>query len=281
MHLSLLLILLFSTNLHASIYGKDDRVDTIQAPAHLQDLARSVPALVQKNRIKALANGQFELIGNPMTKMGLCKDALFAEEANIANCSASFIGGNKILTAAHCFNEDTYKCENYHVVFDYQRSEIPMQAPHILDQSQVYNCKKIVFSEFDRTLVGIDLAIIELDREVENRTPVELNLKQTLKKNDPLVLIGYPLGISQKIVEDGKVLGVDKKNVSFKHNLDSFSVNSGSPIFSNEGIQVGVLIRGTGSNFTDREGESCYDWHVAGPKDYTEGNDLSRLIFKN
>ena len=91
------------------------------------------------------------------------------------------------------------------------------------------------------------------------------------------MMIGYPLGISQKVVEDGKVLSVDKKNVSFKHTLDSFSVNSGSPIFSVDGKQVGVLVRGTGPNLSEREGQSCSDWHVGGAKDYSEGNDLSRL----
>src|SRR5690606_14930192 len=142
-----------------------------------------------------------------------------------------------------------FRCSVYKIVFDYKRSSIPMQGPHVLEQDQVYSCKEVVYFDFDRTLRGVDLAIIKLDRPVVGRKPVELDLQPELRPGDPLIMIGYPMGISQKVVENGKVLSVDKKNVSFKHDLDSFSVNSGGPIFSPDGKQVGVLVRGTGPNF--------------------------------
>lgn len=267
------MLLLIAQNTHASIFDKDDRIDTKFAPAHLQELARSVPALIQKTRIKELANGKLELVGNPMTSssFNMCSDETFADESNIANCSASLIAKDKILTAGHCFNDNGYQCSTYSLVFDYHAGS------NIVEKSQVYNCKNIIFTKFDQTLAGIDLAIIQLDREVEGHEPVELNLKQNLKVNDPLIMIGYPLGISQKVVEDGKVLSVDKKNVSFNHDLDSFSVNSGSPIFSPDGKQVGVLVRGTGPNLSNKSGEQCSRWHVAQKGDYSAGNDLSPL----
>lgn len=274
--LPLFVALMLSTNSDASIFGKDDRIDTIMAPTNLQLLARSVPALIQKKNIKKIASGSFELQGVDLTKMGFCPDETFAEEKQIANCSASLIGNNKVLTAAHCLNE-TYSCDTYNVVFDYKRTEVPMQSTHILDDSQIYSCKKILYYKFDQSIVGEDLAIIELDRNVADRDLIQLDVKPNLKVNDPLIMIGYPLGISQKVVDDGRVLSIDSKNVSYKHTLDSFSVNSGGPIFSTAGKQIGVLVRGTGANYVKRPGEGCSVWHVDEGKGFSDANDLSSL----
>lgn len=278
MNFGILFSLLVTTTTMASIIGPDDRVDTKLSAQKWQDLGKSVPAMIQNQRIKALPNGLFELQGKPMTQIGLCEGELYAEESSIANCSASFIGKNKVLTAAHCLDEKVYACETYSVVFDYQRSDIPMASPYILDKSQIYKCKSVIFSKFDPSVRGIDLAVIELDRDVVGREPIKLDFRQNLKVNDPLVMIGYPLGISQKVVESGKVLKLDKKNVSFSHDLDSFSVNSGGPIFSEEGKQVGVLARGTGLNIDYHPGKKCGSWGVGKEGvDYSEGNDLSPL----
>lgn len=271
MRLILCFILFFSTSLLASIFDTDDRVDTRFSSAESQELARSVPALVHKRNVERLPDQRYKLNGIPLKNLGICSDEAFAEESIIANCSASFIGGDKILTAGHCIDSDYHRCENYNVVFDYVKGQ------DTFDPSQVYRCKRVLFHQFDETLQGIDLAIIQLDRKVKDREPIELNLNQHLKINDPLTLIGYPLGITQKVVENGRVTSLDKKNVSFHHDLDSFSVNSGSPIFSKEGKQVGVMVRGTGGNLVTSQERSCTSWHMDEGNGFSAGNDLSPL----
>ncbi len=271
MQLLFAIFLLISSSGYASIFDTDDRVDTKYSSIESQELARSVPALIPKRNVSRLPDGKYKLSGMPLKSYGICSDEAFAEESIIANCSASFIGGDRILTAGHCLNPDNNTCETYNVVFDY------VKGTDTFDPSQVYHCKKVLFREFDETLVGIDLAIIQLDRKVTDREPIELDLGQNLRLNDPLTLIGYPLGISQKVVETGKVTSLDKKNVSFHHDLDSFSVNSGSPIFSSKGKQVGVMVRGTGANLDRRNGRTCDEWHIDNGQGFSAGNDLSPL----
>jgi hypothetical protein len=189
-------------------------MDTQFASVQMQELARSVPALIQKHRMKELPDGKLELTGPPMSSSGMCADETFVDEKNIANWSASLIAKDKILTAAHCLNDSGYSCMTYRVVFDY------MNGNRILDKSQIYNCINVKFTKFDPTMKGIDLAII-----------------------------GYPMGISQKVMEEGK--------------------------------QIGVLVRGTGSNFAEYSPETCSRWRKAQAADYAEGNDLSTIARLN
>lgn len=265
-----ILLSLFSLSSPAGVFGPDDRMDTIHASSLAQKLAISVPALVLKERVKPLANGHFKLTGVPLQQFGLCSDARFSEEQNVANCSASLISERHVLTAAHCLEGKGYSCEDYRVVFDY------VLGTESLKPSQVYSCRKIIYYQYDLTLAGEDLAVIELDRPVKGRAPVKLNDSQ-LSVGESLMMIGYPLGMSQKVVEDGSVLAIDEKNVSFRHDLDTFSVNSGGPIFNQQGEQVGVLVRSTSWNFGDKGPLGCFDWGTARAKDYAEANLLTPL----
>lgn len=277
----ILAMLLISHQAHAVIHGNDDRTDTIHASTLAQKLAKSSAALVQGKHFKPLPQGAFEMSGVNLAKYGLCSDQAFADEPSIATCSASFVGGNRILTAAHCLDEKEFSCEQYKIVFDYKRPSIPFSKTYTMNADQVYQCKKVIYTKFD--IFSEDLAIIELDRNVVGREPIKVDPSYQLHKGESLMMIGHPLGISQKAVEDGEILSIDRKNVSFRHNLDTFSVNSGGPIFNMSGTQVGVLVRGTGPNFERIKGRECDAWGVGGDQDFSEGNDLSPLkkFFKN
>jgi len=60
---------------------------------------------------------------------------------------------------------------------------------------------------------------------------------------------------------------------SFSSDLDTYSVNSGSPIFDrNNGDLIGVLVRGTGANVTSLG--QCNDWSQGTQEGFADGNDL-------
>lgn len=115
----ILAMLLISHQAHAVIHGNDDRTDTIHAST-LAEAGESSVALVQGKHFKPLPQGAFEMSGVNLAKYGLCSDRAFADEPSIATCSASFVGGNRILTAAHCLDEKEFSCEQYKIVFDYK-----------------------------------------------------------------------------------------------------------------------------------------------------------------
>lgn len=273
-----LLFFFLSMNTLAAIYGEDSRIETFESNENLQLLAKSVPALIHKDRIELNQFGNYEVKGKPMLEFGFCSDARFVEETNIANCSSSLVAPNLILTAAHCLDENYYACENYRFVFDYIRKEEDLVVRHEFTPDQVYQCKQIIYSKFEFGKVfGEDLALIELDRPAVGRKPIKVLTKYNFRSKEPLTMIGYPLGVSQKVVPEGKFVKLDAPNVSFSHTLDTFSVNSGGPIFNQEGHQVGVLVRDYGVNFTDYGERGCYDWTRAEKGVAAEGNFLSPL----
>lgn len=265
-----LFVLIFSLPAYGVIHGVDDRreANDTSTPAVLSDLALSSPAIIESKRI--IRKGEkITLTGTPLTKIGFCPDARFAEQTSSVRCSSSLVGEDLILTAGHCVDDDVKKwCREYSVIFDYtQGAEIK--------KSNIYNCKEVVYRNFEMPF-GEDLALIKLTRKVVDRTPVQI-AKTAVHMGEKLSMIGYPLGIPQKIVDDGKVTAPSESNYSFQHDLDSFSCNSGGPIFNAKGEQVGVLVRGSGVDFTNPPGRSCYDWGMDSGKDFTEANSLLHL----
>lgn len=86
----------------------------------------------------------------------------------------------------------------------------------------------------------------------------------------------YPLGLPMKIASNGEVISLNPEMTSFRHNLDTFSVNSGSPVFSDgDKSIIGVHVRGTGGR---SQYEPCMLWSVGTEgKDYGAANTLDSI----
>ncbi len=268
-----LILLVIPTLSFGAIFDGDSRIESrLEASHETINLSKSVPAIFRNTSLKKRNDGDYDSVNWSPDDMGFCADTKFAGQPHLANCSASLIAPDIILTAAHCVKDVKKGCGDFKIVFDYALGE----DLNIIKNEQVYECEKVLYHNFDPTMQADDIALVRLDRKVTDRKPVKVS-KELLKLNEELTMIGYPLGLPQKTDEEGRTTNVDIINKSFKHNIDTFSCNSGGPIFNKKGEQVGVLVRGTGSNQTEREGENCFDWAVAKEHDYAEANSLVHL----
>ncbi len=262
----------FTASVHAGISGQDNRQETRgrNVSTQLRELSFSVPAIVEKKSLIPVTGG-FRPEGYTLQQMNYCSGIRFSGQNYLARCSASLIGEDLVLTAAHCVDEDLKKwCSEYSVVFDYA---VGADEKHI-HKENVFGCKEVLYRKFDEPF-GEDLALIRLERKSDRR-PIIVS-SDTLQVKEELTMIGYPMGLPQKAVDDGHVLENGSLKYSFRHNLDTFSSNSGGPVFNQSGEQVGVLVRGTGPNFADVPGKKCSDWGIDSARDYAEANTLLHL----
>ncbi|WP_372654417.1 serine protease [Halobacteriovorax sp.] len=261
---NLLALFILSLNIHAGIYNTDDRHEIIDAPREIQDISKSIAAVIPKNRVKKLENGDFKLNGlSYVESLNFCEDERFVQtQSIIANCSASLVGSKKVATAAHCFDEYPGSTFNdYYIVFDYIYDHTNTEDL-ILNKDSVYEIKNTIQYTFNFP-GDKDVALLELEREVVNRTPLKVS-KRRVQESEEIYMLGFPLGLPMKYHDNGFVTSLSSGlagNNSFSHNLDTFSVNSGSSIFSSKTNEiVGILVRGIGENFTYNNEKSCNVW---------------------
>lgn len=221
----------------AIIYGEDNRIDTFQSPSALfRQLAVSTAAMVHEDKIQVRGNGA-ELRGKTLGEFfKLCEHARFRHQPFIANCSGFLVAPDIVVSAGHCF-ESKDMCSKYRWVFDY-KVEDEKQTNVTVPATSVYKCKEILDAKFTTKL---DYAIIRLDRPVTDRSPVKIASKIT--PGTPVVMIGHPSGLPQKIADNAWVKSVSE--TEFKANVDAFQINSGSAVFNAvNGDLMGILVRG-------------------------------------
>jgi V8-like Glu-specific endopeptidase len=189
---------------------------------------------------------------------------------SVGHCSAVLVSPDTILTAAHCVRANASGCVPDKFVFDYAEGNTTL-----ITADNVYSCAEIKYRAYEPRESGEDLAIIRLDRAVIGRTPVKI-AEHLPGDGEAITMIGYPAGLPRKLVNDSEFLGVGPANVSFRHNLDTFSGNSGGPIFNAKDELIGILVRDFAYDFTSTN-RGCHAWGVSRSDDYAEGNSLLHL----
>lgn len=223
------------------IYGPDNRLDYYQvSDPQILALADSSVALVKNSDIQSnslLARLTGSTFGSDYN---LCSTEPFREQVTAAFCSGSLVANDIVLTAGHCITNNN-DCSDVRFVFGYTQKSIT-QKTYEVPTSEVYGCKQIIHTQAVGS--GADFALIKLDRVVPNHKPLPVRLTGTIQIGEPLMVIGHPAGLPQKIAGGGSVRANNNAGF-FVTNLDTYGGNSGSPVFNAQTLLIeGVLVRG-------------------------------------
>jgi hypothetical protein len=275
-------IILISLNAFAEIssptgvYGPDNRTEVYLSSTVHQKLAASTAAMIPKILMPGPTNTLVRLppfSDDLMKKYGApaCLETRFTFQKSHSLCSGSLIAPDLILTAGHCIVETA--CADNNWVFNYYYGSNGMMNLKVEDKD-VYSCKKII--AFGLNIKDEDYAIIQLDRKVEGRIPLDYRSSGKISTTDTLLTIGTPSGLPIKVTTDGKVRSNDPKNF-FITTLDTFSGNSGSPVFnaSTNAIE-GILVRGDEDYVVDPVRECVVENKCA--ESACAGEDVSRIL---
>ncbi|MCM2350952.1 MAG: trypsin-like peptidase domain-containing protein [Bacteriovoracaceae bacterium] len=234
------------------IYGEDHRVEVFQATSFQQNLASSAATMIASSSLFEKSSKYMEVSQKDtlrkflesMTDSGLpaCKSERFLEQPIAGNCSGFLIAPDLLVTAGHCVTDES-ACNDNQWVFDYKVDKFSKKGGAKMPKENVYNCKKVMSQSLNSAL-NLDYAVVQLDRPVSGRTPLEINNGDELKNYTKLLIIGSPTGLPLKVAAGAHVRENEHPHY-FKANLDSFGGNSGSGVFNaNSGTVEGILVRG-------------------------------------
>lgn len=262
------------------IYGNDHRLEVFESSALHQKLARSAVTMVPRNNIKPQYNGTVNLEQTSLSSWmqsqssaNFCSDEKFVDQPNPGMCSGFLIAPDLIITAGHCVEVFDF-CNEYEWVFDFKVDQNSLTAGEAISEKDIYSCKKVISNALNMSL-GLDYAIVQLDRQVEGREPLEIRTQGKIPDNDGIVVIGNPSGLPLKVAAGANVRN-NSHPFYFSANLDTFQGNSGSAVFNaTTGVVEGILVRGEEDYVFDNErvciaANKCKD-------DSCRGEDVSRL----
>lgn len=226
------------------------RGDTRQELHEVQDarilrVADATASVFDLKNLKRQGN-EYLINTTPMSQaMKICSDERFADQPSAADCSAVLIAPDRVLTAGHCLNAKT--CATTAFAFGFAMKDTT-GWPDRFSADAVYTCKRIVSRSNTESL---DYAVIELDRSVQDRRPVEM-ASSRVSIGDQVFLLSHPAGVPLKYSPPNQVL-TSRKN-RFMAEIDALGGSSGGPVFSAVTHElVGILVAGEEDYVKDKK----------------------------
>ncbi|RLA63781.1 MAG: hypothetical protein DRQ88_08000 [Epsilonproteobacteria bacterium] len=272
----------FAENLSKVFYGEDDRFNIKNSPeARFQIQGLSVAHMISEDLLEPAYDGVLtKVLAKPLhERFSMCLEERYAKELSAGKCSGFLVASDLLVTAGHCIWGQS-SCDDNKWIFDFRNDFIynggnPDLA--FVSSEDVYGCKEVINRKYNRETTKNDFALIRLDRPVTDRKPLKIRSEGKVSDDSEIVMIGHPLGLSLKISYKGKILKNDNP-FYFKTNLDSFSGNSGSPVFNKKtGVVEGILVRGE-LDFLPDSSENCNTVNRCKETgESCEGEDVTRI----
>jgi hypothetical protein len=119
----------------------DDRLDYFATTAALRAIGDSVCAQIAADMITDNGNGTFTIAGETLADQfnPLCDGERFGNQPAAANCTATLIGPDVVITAGHCLDENGVRTDlsTLYFVFDYAVRQEGVN-PSTFNADQVY-----------------------------------------------------------------------------------------------------------------------------------------------
>ncbi len=234
------------------IYGSDDRVEVLdyESPRLSALVRRRVGALIPSYSILPKADG-YQLVGPTLAEIGICPDERHADQLAIAGCTALRVTDDRIVTAGHCFTSgwltDAFFVTGYWLGGDYPT--IAVRDVHEVDEVLLHVDGDLGASP------SSDYAVARLARPVA-ADGVEIEFASGLPATgDAVVVAGTSEGLPLKM-DAGAVVIRSLGKSAFELTSDTFAGGSGSPVFTPEGLLLGMVVGG-GSDYVLDERRDC------------------------
>lgn len=258
-----------------AINGEDNRQELSQAQSKWREIGRSLAGKVSNEAIRN-SGASSQLVGLPLNKK-MCPGTRFSEQITVPTCTGFLVKSNVLVTAAHCIKEEN-DCTGYSWVFEYALSNPQESSANYtkVENNRIYKCTKILGRNY-QNFGNIDYAILQLDRPVEGRNPLQMGWDLPLLPGQAVTNIGHSSGLPLKFKDSANILRITPDGLGIDTDLDLFHGDSGSPVFDDAtGMVIGITSHGHADS-RHEDGKVCSALRICRPEDNCYPSTSSRI----